>query len=116
VTALVPDREDSSPAELAAGGSPPNGHGNGRQTGGGSSSGGDGDQGSGLEHGDEVPARFLRRRRSIWPFLLDLGVVLALFGLIITGRYLIVVGAAVAVVALFGWIREARAEFSRLSD
>ena len=56
------------------------------------------------------------RRRSIWPFLLDLGVVMALFGLIIIGRFLIVIGAVLAVVALIGWIREARAEYSRLAE
>ena len=56
------------------------------------------------------------RRRSVWPFLLDLGLAMALFGLIITGRPLIVIGGVIFVVALAGWIREARADFTRLKD
>jgi hypothetical protein len=47
---------------------------------------------------------------------LDLGLVLALFGLIITGRPLMVIGAIIFVVALAGWIREARADYSNLSE
>jgi hypothetical protein len=56
------------------------------------------------------------RRNSIWPFLLDLGLVMALFGLIITGRFLIVIGGVLFLVALAGWLREARAEYRRLDD
>jgi hypothetical protein len=48
--------------------------------------------------------------------LLDLGLVLVLFGLIITGRPLIAIGAVIFVVALIGWIREARADYSSLRD
>lgn len=78
-----------------------NGHGNGRGTG----------------WPEEAPApRGPQRRRSIWPFVLDLGLAMALFGLIITGRPLIVIGGVLFVVALAGWIREARADFSRLKD
>jgi hypothetical protein len=53
----------------------------------------------------------------VWPFVLDVGLTLALFGLIIA-RYgpLIVLGAVVAVVGLAGWIREARADYTRLKD
>lgn len=60
-----------------------------------------------------------KKPRSIWPFLLDLGVVTALVGLIFFGGTrspLIVVGAVLAVVALLGWLRDARAEFRKLSD
>jgi hypothetical protein len=114
-----PDRDETSPAELATGGPPKNGHGNGHRRGHGTGSGGDGpgpgDPGR-AEPQREPPVPFPARRRSVWPFLLDLGVVLALFGLIITGRFLIVIGAVIAVVALIGWIREARAEYSQLAD
>ena len=57
-----------------------------------------------------------KSRRSIWPFLLDLGLVMMLFGWIIIGQFLVVIGAVIFVVALTGWIREARAEFSSLRD
>ena len=57
-----------------------------------------------------------KSRRSIWPFLLDLGLVMMLFGWIIIGQFLVVIGAVIFVVALTGWIREARAEFSGLRD
>ncbi len=60
--------------------------------------------------------RFPARRRSFWPFLLDLGLALALFGLIITGRPLVVIGGVIFVVALVGWLRDARADYSRLKD
>jgi hypothetical protein len=66
--------------------------------------------------GESAPYVPPAKRRSYWPFLVDLGLVLALFGLIIAGRPLIVVGAAIFVVALGGWLREARAEFARLPD
>ncbi len=63
-----------------------------------------------------LPPESPRRRRSVWPFVLDLGLTMALFGLIITGRPLIVIGAVIFFVALFGWIREARADYARLKD
>ncbi len=56
------------------------------------------------------------QRRSVWPFLTDLGLVMALFGLIIAGRPLMAIGGVVFVVALIGWFREARAEFRSLPD
>ena len=56
------------------------------------------------------------KRRSVWPFLTDLGLVMALFGLIITGRPLMAIGAVLFVVALIGWFREARAEFQNLAE
>ncbi len=113
----VPERDETQAAELAHGGPPKNGHGRGNGRGTGSGGGGEGAGGGGREepHG-EAPVSVPARRRSVWPFLLDLGVVLALFGLIITGRFLIVIGAVLAVVALIGWIREARAEYAALRD
>jgi hypothetical protein len=66
--------------------------------------------------GGEVPFTPPAKRRSVWPFITDLGLVMALFGLIIAGRPLIAIGAVIFVVALIGWIREARAEFSGLPD
>ena len=93
----IPDR--------TGGGRPPggsgNGHGNGHNTG---------------WPEEAPPPQKPQRRRSIWPFLLDLGLAMALFGLIITGRPLIVIGGVIFVVSLAGWIREARADFSRLKD
>ena len=87
---------------------PPNGnghHGDGGHSGGGS---------------DPRPEPLPEKKpRSIWPLLLDLGVVTALVGLIFFGGTrspLIVVGAVLAVVALLGWLRDARAEFRKLSD
>lgn len=62
------------------------------------------------------PPQYPTRRRSIWPFLLDLGLAMALFGLIITGRFLIVIGAVIFLVAVTGWLRDARADYSRLED
>jgi len=114
----VPEREATQEAELAHGGPPKNGHGNGRGNGRGTGPGGgdEGGDGGREEPEGKAPAHFPARRRSVWPFLLDLGVVLALFGLIITGRFLIVIGAVLAVVALIGWIREARAEYAALRD
>jgi hypothetical protein len=91
--------------ERTGGGQPPSGHGNGH--GNGHSTG---------WPGEAPPPQSPRRRRSIWPFLLDLGLAMALFGLIITGRPLIVIGGIIFVIALAGWIREARADYSRLKD
>ncbi len=66
---------------------------------------------------EEAPEpQFPARRRSIWPFLLDLGLAMALFGLIITGRPLIVIGGVIFIVALVGWLRDARADYTRLKD
>ncbi|MCC6191985.1 MAG: cytochrome c oxidase subunit 4 [Anaerolineales bacterium] len=87
---------------------------NGHEHGAGSGQGGDlGGNGGG---DDDRPQQPPKRRRSYWPFLLDLGLVLALFGLIIAGRPLMVVGAVIFVVALVGWVREARADYSSLAD
>lgn len=66
--------------------------------------------------GDSAPYTPPARRRSVWPFLVDLGLVMALFGLIITGRPLIVIGGLLFVFALVGWLREARAEYRSLAD
>ncbi len=64
------------------------------------------------------------RRNSVFPLLLDFGLVTAAFGLIIVrpvfsplaGNVAIVVGVVLAVTALAGWIREARGEYLRLQD
>jgi hypothetical protein len=94
----------------SVGGKPPaNGHGTGNG----------GQNGSGNSDGHDEPEGAFqppKKRRSIWPLLLDLGLVMMLFGLIIVGRFLIPIGAVVFVVALTGWIREARSDFSGLSD
>jgi hypothetical protein len=92
----------SVPERLYNGQPPGNGHGNGN--------------GHGGDHKPQEPAWRRARRNSIWPFLLDLGVVMALFGLIIAGRPLIAIGGVLAIVSLAGWIREARAEYARLED
>lgn len=70
------------------------------------------------------PPGWPRKRTSVYPFLLDLGLVLAAFGIIIlrplvselASNIAIVIGVALAVVALVGWLREARAEYEELSD
>lgn len=70
------------------------------------------------------PPEFPARRNSIFPFLVDFGAVLALFGLIIIGPLFsalagnLVLGAGVvlALTALAGWLREARAEYKQLPD
>jgi hypothetical protein len=72
--------------------------------------------GNGDGHQHAQPGPLPAKRTSFWPFLMDVGLVLALFGLIITGRFLIVIGAVIFVIALLGWLREAREDFSRLSD
>jgi len=77
---------------------------------------GDGSRGGDDGGSRRPPFRLVRRRNSIWPLLMDLGLVMALFGLIITGRFLIAIGGVLFVVALAGWIREARAEYARLED
>jgi hypothetical protein len=70
------------------------------------------------------PPGWPRKRTSVFPFLLDLGLVMAAFGLIIlrplvselASNVAIVVGLALAAFALVGWLREARAEYNELSD
>jgi hypothetical protein len=92
---------------------PPKDHGNGN------GSGGPNGHGNGNSGGHEEPESAPlppKKRRSIWPLLLDLGLVMMLFGLIIVGRFLIPIGAVVFVVALTGWIREARNDYSGLAD
>jgi hypothetical protein len=121
MTVLNPEREATDAPDSRNLGRPANGHGNGHGHGNGKGTGhGGGSQGPGgpgrEEPESDVPARYLRQRRSFWPFLLDLGVALGLFGWIITGRFLIVIGAVLFVVALIGWIREARAEYAALRD
>lgn len=102
-----------APVESAVSDKPANGHpprnGSGHGDGGGQDGGGEGGA------GDRRPQPF-GRRRSFWPFFLDLGLVLALFGFIITGRPLMVIGGILFVVALVGWIREARTDFASLSE
>jgi len=86
---------------------------------GGPGNGGHNGQGNGNSDGHEEPGSAPlppKKRRSIWPLLLDLGLVMMLFGFIIVGRFLIPIGAVVFVVALTGWIREARNDYSGLSD
>jgi hypothetical protein len=93
----------------------PNGH----PPAGGNGHGGHDGNGNGHSDGHEEPEEMPgppKKRRSIWPFLLDVGLVLMLFGLIIIGRFLIVIGAVIFVIALAGWIREARKDFSGLAD
>jgi hypothetical protein len=109
-TAILPE-----PQTKRTNGHPPTTNGNGH---GGHHGNGDGDHGGhsgGHEEPDDAP-RPPKKRRSIWPFLLDLGLVMMLFGFIIIGRFLIVIGAVLFVVALTGWIREARSDFSGLAD
>ena len=57
------------------------------------------------------------KRNSIWPFLLDTGLVTMLVSWIIfRNGPVVVAGAVLAVVALLNWWREARADFSKLAD
>jgi hypothetical protein len=70
------------------------------------------------------PPGWPRKRTSVFPFLLDLGLVMAAFGLIIlrplvselASNVAIIVGLVLAAFALVGWLREARAEYKELSD
>jgi hypothetical protein len=102
----------ASESRASTGGGPPtNGHGHGNGHGGQSGNG----NSDGHDEPDNAP-RPPKKRRSIWPLLLDLGLVMMLFGLIIVGRFLIPIGAVVFVVALTGWIREARSDYSSLAD
>jgi hypothetical protein len=108
----------TAPAPAKPGAQRPNGHpppnGNGHK-GHGGHTGHDGHDGWNEPEGAPPPPP-PKKRRSIWPFLLDLGLVMMLFGLIIIGHFLIVIGAVVFVVALTGWIREARKDYSSLAD
>ncbi len=105
----APVRPPAAPPARTNGHPPPNGNGHGGPNGNGNG------HSNGHEEPDETP-KPPKKRRSIWPFLTDLGLVLMLFGLIIIGRFLIPIGAVVFVVALTGWIREARKDFSSLAD
>ena len=107
VEAEVIERPIGHPPYGNGHGGPPNGHDGGHA--------GGRDGGEAGEPGG-APFQLPKRRRSVWPFLLDLGLVMMLFGWIIIGRFLVVIGAVLFVVALTGWIREARAEFSSLRD
>lgn len=70
------------------------------------------------------PPGWPKRRTSVWPLLLDLGLVLAGFGLIILrplagelyGNIAIAVGVVLFGIALFNWIKEARQEYKQLKD
>lgn len=70
------------------------------------------------------PPDWPKRRTSVWPLLLDFGLVLAGFGLIILrplvgewpGNIAIAVGVVLFSVALVGWLREARQEYKQLKD
>ena len=107
---VAPPPAPVKPAQPARANGHPPASGNGR---------GGHDDGDGRANGHEEPEdapRPPKKRRSIWPFLLDLGLVMMLFGLIIIGRFLIVIGAVIFVVSLAGWIREARKDFSGLAD
>ena len=99
-----PPRANGHPPALGNGGNGHSGH-NGNGNG----------HSDGHEEPEEAPQP-PKKRRSIWPFLLDLGLVMMLFGFIIVGQFLIPIGAVIFVVALTGWIREARNDFSGLAD
>ena len=117
MTLIAPPPAPVKPALPTRGnGHPPangNGNGNGRGHGGHDQNGNGGANG---QDGPEAAPQPPKRRRSFWPFLLDLGLVLMLFVLIIIGRFLIAIGAVIFVVALTGWIRDARKDFSGLAD
>ncbi len=74
--------------------------------------------------GPQHPAGWPKKRNSIFPLLLDLGVVSAGFGLIIVrplagetaGVALIGIGLTVAAVGLIGWIYEAVREYRQMSE
>ncbi|MBP7693837.1 MAG: hypothetical protein KA764_18085 [Anaerolineales bacterium] len=89
-----------------------------------SGNGANGTNGHGGADEPERAPEFPARRNSIFPFLVDLGAVLALFGLIIikplysplAGNLVLGAGVALVVLALAGWFREARSEYTRLPD
>jgi hypothetical protein len=121
MTLIVPPSVDSEELDKRVEGlipSPPDHAGNGGHNGhNGHGTGlGGGDHNGPSEPQAEPYRPSTKSRRSIWPFLLDLGLVMMLFGWIIIGQFLVVIGAVILVVALTGWIREARAEFSSLRD
>jgi hypothetical protein len=107
----------TAPAPVKPGADRPNGHPPANDNGHNGHGGHIGHDGhNGWSEPERAPQPPPRKRRSIWPFLLDLGLVMMLFGLIIIGHFLIVIGALVFVVALTGWIREARKDYSSLAD
>ncbi|HRF49768.1 MAG TPA: hypothetical protein PLC98_19210 [Anaerolineales bacterium] len=81
----------------------------------------DGPEGSA---GPEIPDVPTAKRNSIFPFLVDLGAVVALFGLFIgqvlwgglVGWGMMAGGGTLAVVGLIGWFVEARADYRRMPD
>lgn len=83
-----------------------------------------GHNGHGAHNGGQVPVPAPdesvpppTKRNSFWPFVMDVGIVTVLMSWIIfRSGPLVVLGALVAVIALVGWIREARSDFSKLSD
>lgn len=89
---------------------------------------GNGHHGQGPAGGDGPaearPPGLPARRTSIFPLLLDVGLVMGAFGLIIlrplvgeaVGYTVVGVGVVLAVTALVGWLREARADYKQLSD
>ena len=64
------------------------------------------------------------KRNSIFPLMVDVGAVFALFGLIIglplwgsiVGGGMVGVGILIAVTGLTGWLVEARSDFRRMPD
>jgi len=50
---------------------------------------------------------------SFWPILLAIGIAMSLIG-VITKIEVVVVGLALTLVSLFGWVREARHEYRSL--
>jgi hypothetical protein len=108
---LTPTQKDTPPA-LEHGGLPPRKNGSARFGGNGGGPGPDG----GEPEPEPAPLP-VKRPRSPWPFLMDLGLVVALTGLILFRQNaMIVIGAGIALFALFGWLRDARADFRKLSD
>ena len=76
-------------------------------------------------HDDEPPFEPPRaKRNSVFPLMVDIGAVIALFGLIIgmplwddtVGGAMIGVGITIVVIGLIGWFVEARADFRRMPD
>ncbi len=66
-----------------------------------------------------LPANDLQFRltsNSIYPFMVDLGLVMLLFGIFLVGTLVAVLGALVLLVGITGWFREARAEYRELPD
>jgi hypothetical protein len=86
--------------------------------------GGNGRGPGGHNGNGQRPEGFPKKRNSVWPLLVDVGVVSALIGLILIrpmlgeliGNVVIGGGLVLFVVALIGWIREARADYANLPD